>query len=148
MGPPKSVITQIQYNDFSNVRGGWDSANNKPFEPTAGTATIAAHIQQYGRLLWDGRKIFAGAITQASLDAIVAGLKAWQGMVSNPIDMEMFVLGYYYSTNKIGYYASTQYTGRPEFATATDRIKDKNVIDFKRPGKIKATFSDNLVRKN
>lgn len=144
MGPQKAVITQIQYNSYNNVRGGWDAANNTEFTPT--TPTIVAHVQQYGPLEWNGRKSFAGAESQASLDAIVAGLKAWQGMIDNPVDAEGFVIGKYYY--KIGYYASHQYSGRFEFATPTDRLIIKNETDFKRPGKIKLTFSNNLVRKS
>lgn len=144
MGPQKAVITKIQYNSYNNVRGGWDAANNTEFTPT--TPTVVAHVQQYGPLEWNGRKSFAGAITQASLDAIITGLKAWQGIDENPVDAEGFITGKYYY--KIGYYASHQYSGRTEFATATDRLIIKNETDFKRPGKIKITFSTNLVRKS
>lgn len=144
IGPQKAVITQIQYNSYNNVRGGWNEATSSEFTPT--TPTVAAHVQQYGPLEWPGRKSFVGAITQASLDAIITGLKAWQGIDENPVDAQGFVIGKYYYP--VGYYVSHQYTGRTEFATPTDRLIIKNETNFKTPGKIKLTLSTNLVRKS
>ena len=144
MGNPKVNKHQAQFNDFSNIRGGMDLANGRPFEPTPGTETIAEHVQQYGKKLWKGRWLFSGALTQASLDAIVAGLKAWQGMVSNPIDASFKVKQYYYP---VGYDGSVQFTLNNLIPDAIDMIFVGVLINFKKPNLIDLATSTNIVRR-
>ena len=142
MGNPKVNKHQAQFNDFSNVRGGWDETTSKPFAPS--DPLIAEHIQQYGKKLWRGRKIFSGAITQASLDAIVAGLKAWQGMVSNPIDASFKIKQYYYP---VGYQVGVKFGLNNLIPDITSMIIVGNLTNFKRPNLIDLAVSTNITRR-
>lgn len=144
MGNPEVNKHQAQFNDFSNVRGGMDLANGRPFEPTSGTETIAEHVQQYGKKLWRGRTLFSGALTQSDFDAIIAGLKAWQGMTDNPIDASFKVKQYYYP---VGYKASVQFTLNNLIPDATDMIIVGNLTNFKKPNLIDLATSTNIVRR-
>jgi len=144
MAVPTFNILQVQHNDFSNVKGGWDNANTTEFTPT--TPLIAEHIQQYGKLLWRGRKSFVGATSQATLDAVVAGLKAWEGMVSNPLEISFYVKEYYYP---VGYECSLTFSQISDlnFDPAEDFMITENIIDFLRTGADYIKISNNITRR-
>lgn len=146
MTTPNLNILQVSYNDFSNIRGGMDLANGRPFEPTPGTETIAEHIQQYGKQLWRGRKVFSGARTQASLDAIVTGLKVWTGMVTNPINVIFNAKDKYYYPTGTGNTLTFEYNEALNFVPAEDMITIESIMDFLHPSTPRIIVSNNITR--
>ncbi len=143
---PNLDILQVSHNDFHNIRGGMDLANGRPFIPTAGTATIPEHIQQYGKQLWRGKKIFSGARTQASLDAIITALKIWEGMVTNPIAVTFNAKDKFYYP--VGYESTLTFEHNEalNFVPAKDVITIESYMDFKRIGYTRIIVSNNITR--
>lgn len=144
MSAPSLNILQIQHNDFSNVRGGWDGANSKEFAPTS--PLIEAHILQFGRLLWRGRKSFVGADAQAELDAVITALKIWEGMITNPFEISFYAKDKYYYP--VGYHCTLTFSpiDALDFAAPEDFLIIESIIDFQRKGAVYATISNNITR--
>ncbi len=143
---PNLDILQVSHNDFHNIRGGMDLANGRPFIPTTGTATIPEHIQQYGKQLWRGKKIFSGARTQTSLDAIITALKIWEGMVTNPIAVTFNAKDKFYYP--VGYESTLTFEHNEalNFVPAKDVITIESYMDFKRIGYTRIIVSNNITR--
>ena len=146
MTTPNLGILQAQHNDFSNIRGGWNEAVSKPFEPTPGTATIAEHIQQYGKLLWRGKRLLSGARTQASFDAIITALKIWEGMVTNPISIEFNIKGKLYYPVGYGILLTFEHNENLDFDPIEDFLIIESIMDFKRLGYTRIIVSNNITR--
>ena len=62
-----------------DLRGGWDTTgyfNSRNVD--------SAHVQEFGKLEWYGRRLFPEARSTAAISATAVAMEAWQGMQDNP----------------------------------------------------------------
>ena len=134
--PPSKVgIMQYQYNTW-DIYGSSVGMNTRYQD--------SAHVQQYGKTLWDARRDFPEARAQAALSAIAVALKSWQGMQHNPPHFTVDI--YDEPRIKLGYKVRYQNSNYTLSETASSYLVVKNKVDLKTTVQT-ITFTQSIVKR-